>query len=134
MNYESLSKGYTKNMWGLIKPLIVYLQNIVDQFEEYDFGQQMSRRAALFTFECCENENKPNNKRSMRERLKTIREIMNDKEAKKWIREMDLSGMRKINKLYAFCFRHKLALVFYLLSEKRYANRKVDYKKQMNMK
>ena len=134
MNYESLSKGYTKNMWGLIKPLILYLQNVVDGFEDYDFNKQMNRRAALFVFECCENENKPNNKRPMGQRLKTIREIMNDKDAVNWIKKLDLSGMRRINKLYAFCFKHKFALMFYLLSEKRYANRKADYKKRMNEK
>lgn len=128
MNYESLSKGYTKNMWGLIKPLILYLQDVVDTYSEYDFQKQMHRRAALFVFECCENENKPNNKRSINERLRTIREIMRDEDAIKWIKELDLSGMRRINQLYAFCFRYKLALLFYLLSEKRYANRKRDYK------
>ena len=131
MNYESLSKGYTKNMWGLIKPLILYLQDVVDNFDEYDFSVQMNRRAALFVFECCENENKPNNKRALRDRLKTIKEIMNDKDAIRWIKEMDLSGMRRINKLYALCFMYKLSMMFYLLSEKRYANRRADYKKQM---
>ena len=65
MNYESLSKGYTKDMWQLIKPLILYLQDIVDDYLPYDFHEQMNRRAALFVFECCENENKPNNRRKI---------------------------------------------------------------------
>lgn len=134
MNYESLSKGYTKNMWGLIKPLILYLKNVVDNYHEYNFENQMNRRAALFVFECCENENKPNNKRTLKERLKTIRSIMNDKDAKMWINQLDLSGMRRIHKLYAICFKYRLAVIFYLLSEKRFMNRKRDYKNQMELK
>ncbi len=129
MNYESLSKGYTKNMWGLIKPLIVYLQNVVDGYEAYDFQSQMNRRAALFTFECCENENKPNNSRPVLQRLQTIRSIMNDPQARRWVCDMDTRGLSKINRLYAALFRQKLALGFYLLGEKRFAARKKDYKR-----
>ena len=127
MNYESLSKGYTKNMWMLIKPLIMYLQNVVDGYKDYDFQEQMNRRAALFVFECCENENKPNNVRSMQQRLKTIREIMSDPDAKRWVGNMSTAGMRRINKIYKTCFTGKLAWVFYRVADRRFASRKADY-------
>lgn len=130
MNYESLSKGYTKNMWDLIKPLIIYLQDVVNDYNRYDFQNQMNRRAALFVFECCENENKPNNTKTMRERLKTVREIMNDRNARKWVNGMSTSGMKKIHKVYKICFQLKLSWIFYMLAEKRFASRKADYKKQ----
>lgn len=130
MNYDSLSKGYTKNMWQLIKPLILYLQNVVDNYQEYDFQEQMNRRAALFVFECCENENKPNNKRKLWQRLKTIREIMHDSDAKRWVKEMNVEGMRKVNKIYALCFKFHLPIVFYMVSEKRFSERKADYRKR----
>ena len=131
MNYDSLSKGYTKNMWGLIKPLVLYLQNIVDNYGEYDFQEQMNRRAALFVFECCENENKPNNKRSLLQRWKTILDIMKDSDARKWFSQLDLNGMRRINKLYAFCFKYRLVVLFYLIAERRFMDRKRDYKKRI---
>lgn len=131
MNYESLSKGYTQNMWGLIKPLIEYLQDIVSQYPNYDFQKQMNRRAALFVFECCENENKPNNKRTMKQRKETIRTIMADSDARQWVNGMDLRNMRRINKLYACCFRFRLAGVFYRIADRRFAGRKADYQKQL---
>ncbi len=130
MNYESLSKGYTKNMWGLIKPLILYLQHVVDGYTAYDFHEQMNRRAALFSFECCENENKPNNTRSMSERMAAIKQIMMDEDARRWVKDMSMTNMRRINKIYKCCFTLKMVRVFYRVAEKRYAGRKVDYQRQ----
>lgn len=127
MNYESLSKGYTKNMWMLIKPLIKYLQDVVDGYEDYDFQEQMHRRAALFVFECCENENKPNNVRSIVERLETIKEIMSDPDARRWVGNMSTVGMRRINRIYKVCFTMKQAWVFYRVADRRFADRKADY-------
>lgn len=132
MNYESLSKGYTKNMWSLIKPLILYLQNAVDQYKQYDFQEQMNRRAALFVFECCENENKPNNKKTMSERLRTIKEIMSDVDARKWVGAFDLKGQRKVNIIYKICFQFHLANLFYKVADVRFAERKVDYKSRQS--
>ena len=124
MNYESLSKGYTKNMWGLIKPLILYLNDIVDCYKEYNFKTQMNNRAALFIIDCCENENKPNNTRPFKERIGTIKAIMTDEYAKKCVQKMNIPHIGKINKLYRFCFKYKFASLFYLISEKRYKSRK----------
>ncbi len=130
MNYESLSKGYTKDMWGLIKPLVSYLQSVVDHYAPYDFHRQMSCRAALFVFECCENENKPNNKKTKAERLATIRSIMRDSDAQKWVSEMHLKPMRKINTIYKILFRCKQARLFYAMADKRFETRKQDYRKK----
>lgn len=130
MNYESLSKGYTKNMWGLIKPLILYLQNVVNSYPEYDFQEQMDRRAALFVFECCENENKPNNTRSIAQRLATMRDIMSDPDARRWVAGMSTAGMRRINKIYKLCFHLKMPWLFYKVADKRFEGRKLDYQKK----
>lgn len=131
MNYESLSKGYTKDMWQLIKPLILYLQDIVDDYLPYDFHEQMNRRAALFVFECCENENKPNNRRKIFDRIKTIKKIMRDPDARNWVKKMNTEGMRKINKIYAFCFTACFPTIFYIISEKRFLSRKSDYRRRL---
>ncbi len=126
MNYESLSKGYTKNMWGLIKPLVEYLWDIVDSYDAYDFTNQMKLRSALFAFDCADNEIKPNNTRKFGERIRTIREIMKDNV--KWTAELDVSNMNKMTRIYSFCFRHKLAVLFYLVSRYRYRARFKEYK------
>ncbi len=130
MNYESLSKGYTKNMWGLIKPLILYLQDVVNEYTGYDFHEQMNRRAALFAFECCENENKPNNARSMAQRLNTMRGIMSDRDARNWVADMSASSMRRINRIYKLCFFMKWTRLFYRVADRRYAGRKADYQRR----
>jgi len=132
MNYESLSKGYTNNMWGLIKPLVQYLQDIVNNYEDYDFQEQMNCRAALFVFECCENENKPNNKKDLSERLRTIREIMNDPDAQKWVRGMKIANMRKINKIYQISFILKYPWLFYKAADMRFNGRRKEYRRIQN--
>ncbi len=128
MNYESLSKGYTKNMWGLIKPLVEYLWNVVDGYKAYDFNKAMKLRSALFAFECADNELKPNNVKSYKEKLATIKEIMKDETTVKWMKDLDTSEFNKTLKIYAFCFKHKLAGVFYAVSRHRYADRFKEYK------
>ncbi len=129
MNFESLSKGYTKNMWGLIKPLVEYLWNVVNSYEEYDFSKQMKIRTLLFAFDCADNEIKPNNKKKLKEKIKTIREIMASPEMSTWIEDVDTSGFSKINKGYLFCFKHKFATLYYMMARYRFAERFKAYKK-----
>lgn len=134
MNFQSLSKGYTKNMWGLLKPWVEYLKKVVDGYQAYDFSGQMRLRAALTVFECADNETKPNNVRKLCERIATIRQIMKEaKEICNW-KEIDTKGMGRVYKLYALCFKWRLPLTFYLLSKKRYAARTKQYKQLMKNK
>ena len=128
MNYESLSKGYTKNMWGLLKPLVLYLEEVVAGYSECDFSSQMRLRAALSAFECADNEVKPNNTKKRRERVRTIRQLMRDREAREFVRKMDTGGLSKIYKIYHFCFVMRLPALFYAVSYKRYSARIQDYK------
>lgn len=131
MNFESLSKGYTKNMWGLLKPWVEYLKGVVENYSAYDFSEQMRLRAALTVFECADNETKPNNVRKLGERLATIRQIMREsKEICNW-KDLDTNRMGRIYKLYTICFKLKLPLIFYMLSKKRYAARTKQYKELM---
>lgn len=127
MNFESLSKGYTKTMWELLKPLVAHLQRVVTNYTRYDFTAQMHLRAMLTAFECADNESKPNNTRRLRERISTIRTIMKEANAFGYLPSTQPSGMRRIYKLNYFCFRHRLPLLYYLLSRKRYASRQKEY-------
>ena len=134
MNFESLSKGYTKNMWGLLKPWVEYLKGVVENYSAYDFSGQMRLRAALTAFECADNETKPNNVRKLSERIATIRQIMKESKAICNWKELDTNRMGRIYKLYTICFKLKLPLVFYMLSKKRYAARTKQYKELMKNK
>ena len=134
MNFDSLSKGYTKSMWELLKPWVEYLKKVVDEYKEYDFSTQMGLRAVLTAFECADNETKPNNTRKLRERISTIKQIMKDsKNICNWS-SIDTSRMGRIYKLYLTCFKLNLPLCFYLLSKKRYSARTKQYKQLMKKK
>lgn len=128
MNFESLSKGYTKNMWGLLKPWLEYLAKVVNGYKDYDFTSQMKLRSVLTAFECADNETKPNNVRSLRQRIKEIKAIMRESRAFVDWKNVDTSVMGRIYKLYTICFRFKMARLFYMLSKKRYRARNQQYK------
>ncbi len=131
MNFESLSKGYTKNMWDLLKPLVAHLQAVVKNYKDYDFNAQMKLRAALTAFECADNETKPNNKSALWTRLSIIRHIMRESADLGFMKELDTQGMGRVYKLYTLAFRLRSPLFFYLLSQMRYSSRKKEYKQQL---
>lgn len=134
MNYESLSKGYTKNMWGMIKPLVDYLWNVVRQYDAYNFSGQMELRSLLFAFECADNELKPNNTRTFGERIRTISGIMSDEAVRDWLKTVNCDRFNRTMKLYRFCFEKKLPLLFYWASRNRYANRLREYRQIRRVK
>ena len=75
---NSLSRGYTKNMWPLYRPLIERLYRDTEDFKEMDLMDQMHLRAFFFATDCIENEMKslcPNDKKT---RIRLIREVMED--------------------------------------------------------
>lgn len=128
MNYESLSKGYTKNMWFLLKPLCEQLVQISKEYPDYDFSKQAELRYLLFAFECADNEVKPNNVRSFGERIAAIRTLMNDNDVRRCLKKTDKKQMRRIYRLYCLCFSLKLPLLYYMIADKRYAGRKAEYR------
>ena len=56
---DSLSRGYTKNMWPLYVPLIERLYRDTEEFTERDYMPQMHLRNFFFVTECIDNEFKP---------------------------------------------------------------------------
>lgn len=75
---DSLSRGYTKNMWNLYIPLIERLYKDTENFKELDLMDQMHLRAFFFVTECIENEMKPLCPNDKKTKIKLIKEIMND--------------------------------------------------------
>ena len=75
---DSLSRGYTKNMWPLYTYLIEILYKDTENFKELDLMDQMHLRAFFFATDCIENEMKPLCPNDKKTRIKLIEQIMND--------------------------------------------------------
>lgn len=75
---DSLSRGYTKNMWPLYVPLIERLYSDTYAFTERDYSAQMHLRNFFFVCECIDNEFKPTCPNSKQTRIEKINEIMSD--------------------------------------------------------
>jgi len=75
---NSLSRGYTKNMWQLYKILIERLYQSTEAFKELDLMDQMHLRAFFFVTDCIENEMKKLCPNDLETKVRIIDEIMND--------------------------------------------------------
>lgn len=75
---DSLSRGYTKNMWPLYKILIERLYKDTEEFTELDLMDQMHLRTFFFATDCIENEMKPLCPNDFETRVRLVREIMED--------------------------------------------------------
>lgn len=75
---DSLSRGYTKNMWPLYTYLIEILYKDTENFKELDLMDQMHLRAFFFATDCIENEMKPLCPNDKKTKIRLIEEIMND--------------------------------------------------------
>ena len=75
---NSLSRGYTKNMWSLYKILIERLYQSTESFKEMDLMDQMHLRAFYVVTDCFENEMKASCTNDLQTKVQIISEIMND--------------------------------------------------------
>lgn len=75
---DSLSRGYTKNMWPLYTYLIEILYKDTENFKEMDLMDQMHLRAFFFATDCIENEMKPLCPNDRKKKIELIEQIMND--------------------------------------------------------
>lgn len=94
---DSLSRGYTKNMWTLYKYLIDVLYADTEQFPELNLMNQMHLRTFFFVLDCIENEMKPLCPNSKERRLELVNEIVSDPLCKVFI---DKIPVHELNPLY----------------------------------
>lgn len=94
---DSLSRGYTKNMWNLYVPLIERLYKDTAEFKELDLMNQMHLRAFFFVTDCIENEFKPLCQNSRERKIELINEIINDPICQRF---KDKIETEKLNELY----------------------------------
>ncbi len=119
---DSLSRGYTKNMWNLYIPLIERLYKDTEEFTELDLMDQMHLRAFFFAVECIENEMKPLCPNDMVTRVKLISEIINHPICERFYGHIPVD---KLNPLYKG---------YYQLIKDRKADKIIPFKKKMERK
>ena len=99
---DSLSRGYTKNMWNLYIPLIERLYKDTEDFTEMDLMPQMHLRAFFFVTDCIENELKKDCPNDMPIRIKLIQAIMNHPICDRYYGKIPIE---KMNPLYQQYYR-----------------------------
>ena len=128
---DSLSRGYTKNMWPLYTYLIEILYKDTENFKEMDLMDQMHLRAFFFATDCIENEMKPlcpNNKKT---KIKLIEEIMNDPICERFYGHIPVDELNPLyRKYYELIHKKKAAKI--LSFTKNYHRRQAFKKKYIN--
>lgn len=119
---DSLSRGYTKNMWNLYVPLIERLYKDTEEFTELDLMDQMHLRAFFFVTDCIENEMKPLCPNDMQTRIKLISEIMNHPICDRYYGHIPVE---KLNPLYRG---------YYELIAQKKADKIIPFTKKINRK
>ena len=116
LNIESLSRGYTHNMWGLIRPLVLNLADVVRGYDGFDFSTQMDFRVFLAAIDCVENEVKVGNMNSLRKRLQIIEDIMIDPYVRNVLPKLNTKTMKRRNKGYYLAFQMRSPLLAYWIA------------------
>lgn len=128
---DSLSRGYTKNMWPLYTYLIDILYKDTENFKEMDLMYQMHLRAFFFATDCIENEMKPLCPNDKKTKIRLIEEIMNDPICERFYGHIPVD---KLNPLYRKYYEliHKKKAAKILSFTKNYKRRQAFRKKYIN--
>ncbi len=128
---NSLSRGYTKNMWPLYTYLIDILYKDTENFKEMDLMDQMHLRAFFFATDCIENEMKPLCPNDKKTKIRLIEEIMNDPICERFYGHIPVG---KLNPLYRKYYEliHKKKAAKILSFTKKYNRRQAFRKNHIN--
>ena len=100
-NAESLSRGYTKNYWKLIRPLIDVLYKDVENYKKQDLSYNMHLCAFFFAASGVRNEYNTS-VTSLKERIKKLDEISKDEVIQRALQYIDSS---KLNGYYGAVYK-----------------------------
>ena len=125
---DSLSRGYTKNMWNLYVPLIERLYKDTEEFKEIDLMPQMHLRAFFFVTDCIENEMKPLCPNDKETKIKLISEIMNHPICQRYYGKISIEEMNPLYQEYYKLIAQKKAKEILTVTEKY--KRKVGRKRK----
>ncbi len=128
---DSLSRGYTKNMWPLYTYLIDILYKDTENFKELDLMPQMHLRAFFFATDCIENEMKPLCPNDKQTKIKLIEEIMNDPICERFYGHIETDKLNPLYRKYYELIHKKKAAKILSFTEK-YKRRQEFKKKYIN--
>ena len=129
---DSLSRGYTKNMWPLYVPLIERLYKDTEEFEEFDLMPQMHLRNFFFVTECIDNEFKPLCPNSREKKIELVKEIVNDPICERFYGQIPLEKLNpELKKYYELICKKNAEKIVDLIPEYR---NKLEIKKQTKRK
>ncbi|MBE5921848.1 MAG: glycosyltransferase family 2 protein [Lachnospiraceae bacterium] len=106
---DSLSRGYTKNMWPLYKMLIERLYQDTENFKELDLMDQMHLRTFFFVTDCMENEMKPLCPNDKETKIRNIREVMEDSLCERFKGHIPLELLNPLYQKYYELIKQKKA-------------------------
>ncbi len=125
---DSLSRGYTKNMWPLYTYLIEILYKDTENFTELDLMDQMHLRTFFFVTDCIENEMKPLCPNDKKTKIKLIEQIMNDPICERFYGHVPTEKLSPLyRKYYELIHKKKAARI---LSFTKSYNRRQDFKRK----
>ena len=116
---DSLSRGYTKNMWPLYIPLIERLYSDTEKFPELDLMEQMHLRAFFSVTDAIDNEFKPTCKNNLKTKVEIIREIMEHPICNRFIGHIPTENLNDLLK-HQYIYIQKKAPVKLVLYNKYY--------------
>lgn len=128
---DSLSRGYTKNMWPLYTYLIEILYKDTENFKEMDLMDQMHLRAFFFATDCIENEMKPLCPNDKKTKIKLIEQIMNDPICERFYGHIPVDKLNPLYRKYYELIHEKKAAKI-LSFTKKYKRRQIFKKKYIN--
>lgn len=128
---DSLSRGYTKNMWPLYVNLINRLYSDTEMFPELDLMPQMHLRAFFFACECIDNELKPTCPHDRKTSEKLIAEIINDPICDRFYGHIEVDKLNLLLRAY-YKFIHEKKADKFIPFAKKYQQsqqRKAEFRK-----
>ncbi len=128
---DSLSRGYTKNMWPLYTYLIEILYKDTENFKEMDLMDQMHLRAFFFATDCIENEMKPLCPNDKKTKIKLIEQIMNDPICERFYGHIPTEKLSPLYRKYYELIHEKKAAKI-LSFTKNYKRRQAFKRKYIN--
>ena len=119
---DSLSRGYTKNLWNLYIPLIERLYRDTEKFPELNLMDSMHLRAFYYVTDCIENEMKPTCPNDMDTRIRLVQEVMDHPICDRYYGHVPIE---KMNPLYQQYYRliHEKNANGVFVAKRRYDNK-----------
>lgn len=115
---DSLSRGYTKNMWNLYVPLIESLYKDAKEFTEIDLMPQMHLRAFFFVTDCIENEMKPSCPNDMPTKIAKVEEIIHHSICDSFYGHIPIDQMNPLYRQYYKLIHRKCAKKIFKVTDK----------------